>query len=82
MRIGYSWRGSGEAVGSIVARKRIGGDVLITHAECITYVESATRNEYWVDYSIYELYITNASIKLIKSTDMSILEDWSVDFPA
>lgn len=63
-------------VGSIVARRRIGGDVLITHAELTTYVESATRNEYWIDYSIYELHITNASIKLIESTDTSIPENW------
>ena len=69
-------------MGSIVARRRIGEDVLITRAEFIKYVASATREEYWIDYSIYELYITNASIKLIESTDMSILEDWSVDFPA
>ena len=69
-------------MGSIVARRRIGGDVLITHADFITYVETVTRDEYWVDYSVYELHITNASIKLIESTDMSILEDWSVDFPA
>jgi len=69
-------------VGRIVARRRIGRDVLITHVEFIRYFEAATRDEYWIDYSIYELYITNASIKLIESTDMSILEDWSVDFPA
>ena len=69
-------------MGSIVARKRIGGDVLITHVEFIRYFEAATRDVYWVDCSIYELHITNASIKLIESTDMSILEDWSVDFPA
>ena len=69
-------------MGSIVGRSKIGRDVLTTYAEFIKYVESATRDEYWVDYSIYELHITNASIKLIESTDMSILEDWSVDFPA
>lgn len=68
-------------MGRIVARRRIGRDVLITHVEFIRYFEAATRDEYWIDYSIYELYITNASIKLIESTDMSILEDWSVDLP-
>ena len=41
-------------MGSIVARRRIVGDVLITRAEFITYVESATRNEYWIDYPVYE----------------------------
>ena len=40
-------------VGSIAARRRIGGDVLITRAEFITYVESATRDEYWIDCLVY-----------------------------
>lgn len=54
MRIGYSPHGKGVAVGSIVARRRKGEDVLITRAEFITYVESATRNEYWINYPVYE----------------------------
>ncbi len=41
-------------MGSIVARKRIGGDVLITHVEFIRYFEAATRDEYWIDYPAYE----------------------------
>jgi len=41
-------------VGSIVARRRIGEDVLITRAEFIKYVASATREEYWIDYPAYE----------------------------
>ena len=40
-------------VGSIVARRRIGGDVLITHAEFIRYFEAATRDEYWIDCLVY-----------------------------
>ncbi len=77
------------AAGSIVARRRIGRDVLITHVEFIRYFEAATRDEYWIDclvyevradlyikagrflyyYSIYEFYITSASIELLGSAD-------------
>lgn len=40
-------------MGSIVARRRIGEDVLITRAEFIKYVESTTHDEYWIDCLVY-----------------------------
>ena len=42
-------------MGSIVACRRIGEDVLITHAEFIRYFEAATRDEYWIDCLVYEV---------------------------